>query len=620
VTTAYHPWGRVDADGTVYVRTADGERVIGSWQAGSPEEAIAFFQRKYEALETEVVLLEQRIASTDIAPAQASASVNRLVQAINEANALGDLDGLRTRVERLVEDVGHRREEAKAAREQARVQAKEIKERIVAEAEQIAAEATHWKSSGERMRELLEEWKAAPHAERSAEAVLWKRLSAARNAFTKRRKAYFATLEAEREDVKARKEKLVADAEALSGSTDWGPTTSAYRELMGLWKAAGRADRDAEAELWKRFRAAQDKFFNARSEVFSAKDAELREHSEAKQQLLDQAQGLLPVSDIRSARSALRGIQERWEQIGAVPRDSREHLESGLRRVEDAIRKTEEAQWHRSNPEALARAEGTVAQLRSTIAQLEEQLTQARERGDAAAAQSAEEALTARRAWLTEAEHTLAEFKVLKAASAGDPASAGDAVDVVDAVDGADGAQHVPEVLGIPHLEREPADRHPIPAGRHGRGQDVDVLVRKHPGHVGQQPGPVERLHLDGHQEHRAVARRPVDLDHPLLLGTGQVHDIHAVHPVHGHAMTVGDEAGDLISRHRGAAPGQAHPCVRRAVDLDAWVSRGPGLGFLGRQRRLGQVLLGPGEATDRPDQLLDHRLGADPPFADRCV
>ena len=47
MTTAYHPWGRVDADGTVYVRTADGERVIGSWQAGSPEEALAFYQRKF---------------------------------------------------------------------------------------------------------------------------------------------------------------------------------------------------------------------------------------------------------------------------------------------------------------------------------------------------------------------------------------------------------------------------------------------------------------------------------------------------------------------------------------------------------------------------------------------
>jgi hypothetical protein len=410
VSTAYHPWGRVDDDGTVYVRTADGERVIGSWQAGSPEEAIAFYQRKYEALETEVVLLEQRISTTDLAPAQAAATVQRLLGTISDANALGDLDGLRTRLERLTEDVDHRREEAKAVREQAREHARQAKERIVAEAEQIAAEATHWKSSGERMRELLDEWKAAPHTDRAAEATLWKRLSAARNAFTKRRKAYFASLESEREEVRARKNKLVADAEALSGSTDWGPATTAYRELMNQWKVAGRADREAETELWKRFRAAQDKFFAARAEVFSAKDTELREHAVAKEKLLESAQALLPVTDFRAARSALRGIQERWEEIGPVPRDSREHLESGLRRVEDAVHKAEEAQWRRSNPEALARAEGTVAQLRSTIAQLEGQLAKARERGDERAARSAEEALTARRAWLVEAEHTLAEF------------------------------------------------------------------------------------------------------------------------------------------------------------------------------------------------------------------
>jgi hypothetical protein len=410
VTTAYHPWGRVDADGTVYVRTADGERVIGSWQAGSPEEAIAFFQRKYEALETEVVLLEQRLAATDLAPAQAASTVQRLIRTISEANALGDLDGLRSRCERLTEDVGQRREEVKAAREQARVQARDVKERIVAEAEQIAAEATHWKSSGERMRELLEEWKTAPHAERAAEAALWKRLSSARNAFTKRRKAYFATLETEREEVRSRKEKLVADAEAIAGSTDWGATTSEFRELMRQWKAAGRADRDAEAELWKRFRGAQDKFFTARADVFSAKDAALREHADAKQELLDQAQSLLPVSDIRSARAALRGIQERWEQVGPVPRDSREQLESGLRRVEDAIRKAEENQWRRSSPEALARAEGTVAQLRSAIAQLEQQVARARDRGDSHGARTAEEALSARRSWLAEAENTLAEF------------------------------------------------------------------------------------------------------------------------------------------------------------------------------------------------------------------
>ena len=410
MTTANHPWGRVDPDGTVYVRTAEGERVIGSWQAGSPEEALAFYRRKYESLETEVTLLEQRLTSTDLSPAQAQSSVERLRKTVAEANAIGDLEGLCGRLDKLGGVVGHKREEVKAQREQARRGAREIKERIVAEAEHIAAEATHWKSSGERMRELLEEWKAAPHAERSVEAVLWKRLSAARNAFTKRRKAYFAGLEEQREEVRARKERLVADAESLSTSTAWGPTAGTFRDLMRAWKSAGRASREAEEELWGRFKTAQDQFFAARAEALSEKEAELREHAVAKEVLLEQAQALLPITDLRSARAALRGIQEKWEQIGGVPRDSRDRLEGGLRKVEDAVRKAEDNQWRRSNPEAIARAEGTVTQLRSAIDGLERQLAKAQEKGDAKAERQAQEALDARRSWLAEAERTLAEF------------------------------------------------------------------------------------------------------------------------------------------------------------------------------------------------------------------
>jgi hypothetical protein len=410
VTTANDPWGRVDADGTVYVRTADGERVIGSWAAGSPEEAIVFFRRKFESLETEVALIEQRMATTEIAPAQAQSTVQRLLKSVADANALGDLDGLRVRLEALTGAVDQRREEVKAAREHARTEARGVKERIVDEAEHIAAEATHWKASGERMAELLEEWKTAPHADRAVEAVLWKRLSAARNAFTKRRKSYFASLESERESVRTRKEKLVEEAESLADSTDWSATSSTYRDLMRQWKEAGRAGRDDEAELWKRFRDAQDKFFAARSEVFAAKETELRAHASVKEQLLAEAQALLPVTDWRAARSALRGIQERWEQAGPVPRESRDQLEQGLRRVEETVRRAEEAQWKRSNPEALARAEGTVNQLRAAIESLEAQLAKARARGDASAVRKAEEALAARQSWLAEAERTLTEF------------------------------------------------------------------------------------------------------------------------------------------------------------------------------------------------------------------
>jgi Domain of Unknown Function (DUF349) len=410
VSTANDPWGRVDDEGTVYVRTAEGERAVGSWQAGSPAEALAFFTRKFESLETEIGLLEQRIATTDLSPAHARATITRLLAALADAHAVGDLDGLRGRLEALTGLVDHKREEHKAAREQARSEALEVKERIVAEAERIAVEATHWKASGERMRLLLEEWKAAPRGDRQAETALWKRLSTARNAFTKRRKAYFASMEEEREEARARKEKLASEAEALASSTDWGPTATAYRELMRSWKEAGRADRVAEDELWTRFKSAQDSFFQARSAVFSAKDAELREHATVKEQLLADAEKLVPVTDARAARAALRGIHERWEHAGAVPRDEQEKLEGGLRRVEDAVRKAEESHWRRSNPEALSRARGTVEQIRAAIAGLESQLEKARARGDEAAQQHAREAIEARRSWLAEAERTLAEL------------------------------------------------------------------------------------------------------------------------------------------------------------------------------------------------------------------
>ncbi len=410
MTSANDPWGRVDADGTVYVRTADGERVIGSWQAGSPEEALGFYQRKFAALDTEVSLLEQRITTTDLSPAQARAGIERLQAAVTDAHAIGDLGQLQARLEALTGKVDERQVEVRAHRDQVRTEAKSIKEAIVIEAETIAAEATHWKNSSERLRQLLEEWKAAPRADRAVEAALWKRLSAARNAFNKRRKAYFAELTEERDEAKTRKERLCEEAEAIADSTDWSATAAAFRDLMRSWKAAGRASRADEDELWNRFKTAQDTFFRARSEVYSAKDAALREHAAVKTELLEEASKLVPVTDVRAARATLRGIQERWEQAGPAPREAHERLESGLRRIEDAVRKAEDAQWRRSNPEALARARGTVDQIRSAIAGLEDQLAKAQEAGNPRAVQEAQEALDARRAWLEEAEHTLAEL------------------------------------------------------------------------------------------------------------------------------------------------------------------------------------------------------------------
>lgn len=410
VSSATDPWGRVDEDGTVYVKTSDGERVVGSWQAGAPEEALAYFKRKYDSLATEIGLLEQRVKTTDLQPQQAQHSIDRLREQVSDAHAVGDLESLARRLDALTALVDRRREEVRAQREHARHEAREVKERIVAEAERIAAEETHWKNGGERLRQLVEEWKAADRIDRPTETALWKRLSAARNAFTKRRKAYFATLDDQRDQARKEKERLVAEAEAMSGSTDWGETAAAYRELMRRWKTAGRAARDVEEELWARFKGAQDTFFAARSAAFAERDAEFQGNAEVKEQLLAEAEKLLPVTDVRAARAALRGIHERWEAAGMVPRDQRDRLEGRLRKIEEAVRTAEENEWRRTNPEARARAEATVNQLRSSIEQLEKRLAKAREAGRDKDVRDAEEALTARRAWLEEAERTLAEF------------------------------------------------------------------------------------------------------------------------------------------------------------------------------------------------------------------
>lgn len=402
-------WGRVDEDGTVYVRTGEGERAVGSYPGATPEEALAYFRRKYDELAGQVSLLEQRLNAAGLAPKDAEVSIEHLRSAVAEAHAVGDLAALDRRLDALAASAAERKKEADEARVKAREEARATKERIVAEAESLAG-STDWKRTGDRLRGLLDEWKAAPRLDRKTDDALWKRFSHARTAFDKGRRAHFAEMDAQRGEAAERKEKLVAEAESLSDSREWGPTAARYRELMAQWKAAGRARRDVEDALWARFRAAQDAFFSARNEVFAARDADLAVNLEKKEALLVEAEALLPVTDPRAARASMRSLHERWETVGHVPRNARDQVEGRLRRVDDAVRAAEDAEWRRSNPEARARAEATVAQLRHSIEALDSEAASARAAGQSGKAEKAEAAAAARRTWLTEAEKTLAEL------------------------------------------------------------------------------------------------------------------------------------------------------------------------------------------------------------------
>ena len=171
---------------------------------------------------------------------------------------------------------------------------------------------------------------------------------------------------------------------------------------MTEWKAAGRAHKDADDTLWHRFRGAQDAFFAHRAEAFAERDAEFVTNAEAKKTLLTEAERI-DLSDPAGARAALRGVQERWEEIGKVPRDDIRPLEARLRAVEEKVREAADRQWRRTDPEAEAR----VAQFRERVSQFEAQAAKARAAGKTKRAEEADAQAAQWREWAETAEQAV---------------------------------------------------------------------------------------------------------------------------------------------------------------------------------------------------------------------
>ncbi|WP_084467329.1 DUF349 domain-containing protein [Actinokineospora inagensis] len=397
-------WGRVDEEGTVYVRTADGERPVGSWQAGEPEEGLAHYARRFDDIRTEVELLATRLASGSGDPKQAATNARHIKDSLAEAHVVGDLVALEARIDYVLGNASVAVEAAKHAREEARAGSVARKQELVDEVEKLAEESTQWKVAGDRLRAVLDEWKTIKGVDRKTDEQLWRRFSKARDTFNRRRGSHFADLDRQRATAKTRKQEIVDEAERIAESDDWGATAGRYKDLMVEWKAAGRAPKDADDALWQRFRAAQDAFFSRRSAVFDERDAEFADNARKKEELLQEADKINPGSDLDGARAALHRIQERWEAIGKVPRERIRDLEGKLRAIEDRVRTAADAQWRRTDPEAEARA----AQFRERVEQFEAQAAKARASGDNRRADQAEAQAAQWREWLAAAEQAVA--------------------------------------------------------------------------------------------------------------------------------------------------------------------------------------------------------------------
>jgi hypothetical protein len=370
--TTNNEFGYVDDEGNVFLNSSSGPTKIGQYAAGEPNEGLEFFTKRYRDLISEIELAAARLKDGKGNLESITALIERIDKTLESPNLLGDLDKIRAGKDSLLVGFEEHKAVATAKKAEAKAAALAKREEIVALAESLA-NSNAWKVTGEKYKELLDQWKKLPNADRAKEQELWKRFSHARSAFDKARRAYFSTLDAGRTEAVNAKKSLIKKADELASSTEWAKTTTAYKKLMDEWKVTARAAKGQEEKLWAEFKAAQDKFFANRNAANSVRDEEFTKNLEVKLELLKKAEALLPITNVDSAKAALREIQEAWEKAGHVPRNDKDKIERRLKAVEDAIRKVQEEHWHRSKPEVVDRANSLVSSFEASIAKLEKQ-------------------------------------------------------------------------------------------------------------------------------------------------------------------------------------------------------------------------------------------------------
>lgn len=406
VTAPAESFGRVDDDGSVSVREGDQWRVVGQYPDGTPAEALAYFERKFTDLAAEVTLLETRHRSGGASAADLRVTAKAVRERVVGAAAVGDLAALEARLDTL--DAALSEATAEEAHAQREAVDAAIAERtiLVEKIEAIAArdpKSIQWKQTSDEVAALFDQWQAqqsgGPRIPKGTGQQLWKRFRDARTTLDKHRREFYAGLDEQHKSARDAKARLVERAEALASKGEDGITS--YRTLLDEWKTAGRAGKKVDDSLWARFKAAGDALYAARAGRELADAEASKEKIEAKRALLVEAAAVAKEKDNAKARSLLTRIQRSWDDIGRIfPREAERGLDDDLRKIEQALKSREDADWKSNNPETKARQNDMTQQLRHAITALEADLEKAKASKDKGAIAKATDALEARKSWL----------------------------------------------------------------------------------------------------------------------------------------------------------------------------------------------------------------------------
>jgi hypothetical protein len=378
MATSADAFGRVDDDGTVSVREGQTWRAVGSFPDGTPEEALAYFTRKFEDLEATVSLAEQRVKA-GAAVRDITKQLDRLDKDLVEPAAVGDIVALRERVQALREKLPTLEAKQDEASQTAIAEALAHREKIVADMEAIAAQdpsKVRWKQATTTMTELFEAWQShqqtGPRVPKKTADELWSRFRTARNTLEKARRAYFQELDKASKEAKAAKKELIAAAEALVEKGAAG--ISGYRNLLDKWKEAPRASKSVEDGLWAQFKNAGDALYGAKAEEEKRDDETNSVNAESKKALLAEFADILTLSDRDQASQRLRTFHTRFTALGPVPKKDLRAIDDQVKKLDAHVKSLEQEFWTKNDPEKKARSESMTGQLTAAIEELESKI------------------------------------------------------------------------------------------------------------------------------------------------------------------------------------------------------------------------------------------------------
>ena len=191
-----------------------------------------------------------------------------------------------------------------------------------------------WNKASEELLEIQKIWKTIGYAPKKENNRIYERFRAACDKFFENKRDFYAGVKSEMEHNLAIKLELCAEAEALSVSEDWKHATEELIALQARWKQAGPVSRRHSDTIWKRFRAACDKFFERKAEHFSSVDSVHEENLKLKQALLEEMRG----ADIKAGGfEAIKEYQRRWSQIGFVPIKQKDAVQKEYKSIVDAM-------------------------------------------------------------------------------------------------------------------------------------------------------------------------------------------------------------------------------------------------------------------------------------------